>query len=419
MSLLSPWFLAGLALIAGPIIAHLIRRATRDRISFSGMRFLSASAPRLDRRSRVQHPLLLALRMLTLALLALAFARPYFETDSPLAPSVNPPRHVIAILDTSASMHRDGLWSQAQDRVRAIVAELNEQDDFTLLLAGTSVQSALNAETWRMNPPNERRALLDAALARWAAPGWSAFHLDHAVRVALETHQELSAQLDGDPSAPAIHVISDFSEGSRISGLASVAWPAGVSVNLDQVEAATNANVALQWLGWGVANETESTPPARLRLIASPDSPTTSVSIKLLDPSNDTPLGSSITQVVARGGTATVLLPIPLNAPPTMSVQLEGDGVDFDNRLWIVRPSPRDLPVILLGSEQADDSTNAAYYLRRAIAGWSDPLPRVATNLPAFDASGLPPLIVAAGLPNLDSQNHRDIWAFSFALTIR
>ena len=50
MNLLSPFFLVGLAMIAGPIIAHLIRRATKDRLEFSAIRFLKPSTPRLDRR---------------------------------------------------------------------------------------------------------------------------------------------------------------------------------------------------------------------------------------------------------------------------------------------------------------------------------------------------------------------------------
>ncbi len=57
MNFLSPWFLLGAALIAGPILAHLIRRATRQRVSFSAMRFLQASPPKLDRKNRIQHPL--------------------------------------------------------------------------------------------------------------------------------------------------------------------------------------------------------------------------------------------------------------------------------------------------------------------------------------------------------------------------
>ena len=81
MNLLSPWFLAGLALIAGPVIFHLIRRANKDRIRFSAIKFLKESPPRLERKSRIQNPWLLALRCLVVALLALAFARPFIESN--------------------------------------------------------------------------------------------------------------------------------------------------------------------------------------------------------------------------------------------------------------------------------------------------------------------------------------------------
>lgn len=84
MNLLSPWFLAGVALVAGPIIFHLIRRATKDRIRFSATQFLKESPPRLERKSRIQNPWLLALRCLVIALLALAFARPFIESNLPI-----------------------------------------------------------------------------------------------------------------------------------------------------------------------------------------------------------------------------------------------------------------------------------------------------------------------------------------------
>src|SRR5471032_647764 len=106
MNFLSPWFLAGLALIAGPIVAHLIRRVTRDRFSFSAMRFLKESPPRLSKRSRIQHPLLLLLRCLIVAVLAAGFARPFFRHDLPLLPTTGVPESVVAVVNVSASMQR-------------------------------------------------------------------------------------------------------------------------------------------------------------------------------------------------------------------------------------------------------------------------------------------------------------------------
>src|SRR5882724_5290771 len=148
MNFLAPWFLAGAALIAGPIIAHLIRRATRERIAFSAMRFLEPSAPKLDRRSRLRHPWLLALRCLIVAVLAAGFARPFL--GGPHAPSLSAarPRFVVAILDESASMQRAGLWSDAVGRVVSVAEKLGAADHFALLSVSSRATELVSFETW-------------------------------------------------------------------------------------------------------------------------------------------------------------------------------------------------------------------------------------------------------------------------------
>ena len=61
MSFLAPLYLAGLAALALPIVFHLIRRAPADRVPFSSTMFLSPSPPRLTKRNRIEHWLLLLL----------------------------------------------------------------------------------------------------------------------------------------------------------------------------------------------------------------------------------------------------------------------------------------------------------------------------------------------------------------------
>ena len=53
--------IGGLA-IAGPIIFHLVKRTTRERTLFSSLMFLVPTPPRLSKRSRLEHWLLLLLR---------------------------------------------------------------------------------------------------------------------------------------------------------------------------------------------------------------------------------------------------------------------------------------------------------------------------------------------------------------------
>jgi hypothetical protein len=68
-------FLFGALAVALPVVFHLIRRTTREQTLFSSLMFLQPSPPRLARKSRLEH-LLLLLRCLALGLLAFGFARP-------------------------------------------------------------------------------------------------------------------------------------------------------------------------------------------------------------------------------------------------------------------------------------------------------------------------------------------------------
>jgi len=73
-------FLLGATAIALPIIFHLIRRTSRERMAFSSLMFLRPTPPRVTKRNRLENVFLLLLRCLVFCLLALAFARTVFST---------------------------------------------------------------------------------------------------------------------------------------------------------------------------------------------------------------------------------------------------------------------------------------------------------------------------------------------------
>ena len=79
MSFLAPLFLVGALAVAAPIIFHLIRRTSREKVTFSSLMFLQSTPPRVTRSSKVENIFLLLLRCLVLALLALGFARPFIQ----------------------------------------------------------------------------------------------------------------------------------------------------------------------------------------------------------------------------------------------------------------------------------------------------------------------------------------------------
>ncbi|WP_425396659.1 BatA domain-containing protein [Aeoliella sp.] len=76
MSFLSPLLLAGTALIALPIVLHLVMRREPKKVEFPALRFVRKRQSTNQTRLRLRHWILLALRCAFILFLALALARP-------------------------------------------------------------------------------------------------------------------------------------------------------------------------------------------------------------------------------------------------------------------------------------------------------------------------------------------------------
>src|SRR6187399_198171 len=103
MSFLNPILLGGLAAVSVPIIIHLLNRRKFRKVVWAAMKFLQNAVEQNQRRMRIEDMILLALRCLLLALLALALARPAFKSASSDVFGQSKVTGVI-ILDNSYSM---------------------------------------------------------------------------------------------------------------------------------------------------------------------------------------------------------------------------------------------------------------------------------------------------------------------------
>ena len=130
------WFLTGLAGLAIPILIHLFLRRKRLRMRFSTLQFFVRQDERAGRRRKLMNWLLLAARMLLLALVVVAFARPYWP-DAPSSNGVREGKRVVFVLDRSASMQAtdDGAsrWTKAGDIMRKTIGELGFDDRVALV----------------------------------------------------------------------------------------------------------------------------------------------------------------------------------------------------------------------------------------------------------------------------------------------
>ncbi len=371
MSFLAPWFLLGTALIAGPLIFHLIRRATRNRVRFSATQFLRASQPRLQKRSSLQHPFLLFLRCLIIALLAFGFARPFFKQELPVQAREGKLRQTVVLLDESGSMRQTGVWEQAKTRLMERLKGHSSDDQLSLLAVSNTVSHLLSHDLWEKTPVPQRLVLAQNIL-RDREPGWGPTYLDQGMEAALVELDQMS-EVSGENAQKSIVVVSDFGRGARLSGLAGYDWPVGCVVHLESVGGREPGNVGVQWLGWlKTANAGIS---ARLQLIGSGEGQ--SVILQAFDAENGMPMGEE-KSVYLPGGSKRVAL-YPFAAAPSRPVKLtiRGDPHAYDDQFWIAPKRVRQATIHYIGPAAADDPGQSRFYLERATAGWEDPLLKV------------------------------------------
>lgn len=147
MSFLHPWALLVAALAAAPILLHLLRRETAQRVSFPALRYLRSAEKRTARTLRLRDLLLLAARILIIVLLAVAAARPLAGRGDA---EDHAPTDAILLLDNSASMNRvrDGrtLFDFQLDAARAALAAATPIDRFWIVpLVGSSIAAGVDA----------------------------------------------------------------------------------------------------------------------------------------------------------------------------------------------------------------------------------------------------------------------------------
>lgn len=388
MSFLAPLFLLGSLAIAAPVIFHLVRRTTRDRRRFSSLMFLQPTPPRMKQRSRLEHLLLLALRAAALALLALAFARPFLRTADDDRPSGGTGPRVVILLDVSASMSRGGLMEAAREKAEQAVEEAGEGADLALLQFDRSAVPLLSFEEWRETPPEARRSLARSRIAA-ASPTHSGTRLG----AALTTAAELLAD-DRDraeiPVRKEVVVISDLQEGAKLDGLQAYDWPQEVTLRVMPVVPDAPGNAGLQ-LAAGAEPAGTGPGSVRVRVVNSGDSPVETCQVGWAGADGVSFAGTAVDVYVPPGQSRMVTVPWPADAARGDSLLLRGDSALFDNRVFAVPPDPVRATVLYAGREGDDAAPGPLFFLRRAL-----PKNRTLTVEPVAAGEGPLPVDVLA-----------------------
>ena len=135
-----PFAIAGAIGASIPLILHLLNRERARRLIFSTVRFIQMSHQTNVRRHKLKRLLLLLMRILMLALLGLAFARPFFADAPEFTQKAGGKRNVVIILDTSYSMQYEGVLEHAKKEAVEILDGLDASDAACLMLSADNAR---------------------------------------------------------------------------------------------------------------------------------------------------------------------------------------------------------------------------------------------------------------------------------------
>jgi hypothetical protein len=365
MSFLAPLYIAGMLAVSLPIVFHLIRRTPQGRQVFSSLMFLSPSPPRLTRRSRLDNLLLLILRGLALSLLAFAFARPLFYRQSDMNISETEGRRIALVVDTSASMRRGDLWTQAVRRVENVLGDLAPTDEVALFTFDQQVRPLLTFDEWNEQEQPQRAPLLRARLST-VSPTWAQTNLGDALATVADAISDHAKQ-----SSPAARrqlvLISDLQTGSHIEPLQGYEWPSGVLVDVQSVASKDPTNAGLHLVETTADDESTD---ERLRIRVSNESDSTREQFSLAWANKEGPLAKNkpVQVYVPPGQNRIVRIAWPAKGETADRLILSGDAHDFDNTLYLIPPRQEQVQLVYLGNDDADDTKGLLYYLQQAVA---------------------------------------------------
>jgi len=411
MSFLTPLYLLGALAISLPVLFHMIRRMPRDRREFSSTMFLQPSPPKITRRSRIEHWLLLLLRALAVGLLALAFARPFLRESAQLATGEEAGRAFVVLLDRSASMKRDDMWETAQAQLEQLLQkDAGPADQVGVVVFDDRMETVCNFEQWTQQDPAQRVAAV-TSLANELEVSWRGTDLGSALIEAAEMLESLQTGEDVYQQRT-VMVLSDLQAGTDLTALQTYEWPEGVRVELHRIGEDVSPNNAGIQLVEDRQTSIDSEPSRqRVHIINSAGADRDEFAIHWKDDVVNSGANrpadrdqKSVTVIVPAGESRIVrVAPRPAERPTIGQLVLEGDEHEFDNTCYVPPPRSRVAVVALIGEGQ-DDPQSMRFYLPAAfpslpqreirLVDWSDADMR---------ASESPDLVIATdGIPQTE-----------------
>jgi len=348
MSFLTPLFLVGLAGLAIPVILHLIQKERKNVVQFPSLMFLRRIPYQSVQRRRIRHWLLLVMRLAALALIVMAFARPFLRRTELVAGATGA-REVVVLLDRSYSMGYGGKWAQAIAAAQSTINGLNASDRGSIVLFASTTEVALRSAA-------DKGRLLAAVAG--VQPGAGSTKYGPALKLAGSILSESAL-----PRREAV-LITDFQRGGWQGG-EGVKLPEGALLTPVAITDSGKVNLAVVPVS---LQQSEFQSQQRVTVTSGAvnhtDSPqTVDVALEI----GGRAIQTRRVSVGARGSASTSFDPVTIaDRNVRASVRLSDDALASDNVFHFV-VSPQDPLVVVIGERSGADR-NASLYLARALA---------------------------------------------------
>lgn len=344
MGFLVPLYLLGALAVAVPIYLHLRRKPPKDSVEFGSLMFLEATEyPPVKRSRRLENLPLLLLRCLALLLLAGFFARPFLGGGEEEVGEGQ--TRTVLLIDTSASMQREGVWEEAKAEALELLSEHDAQSPFAILTVDTVPRTVVGFDDWQEASAAQRKDLAKGAIEAIEAT-WMGTDLGSGLLAATDLLADATADGESRMNGRVV-LVSDLQSGAELDAVAGASWPDGLEVELKPLEVGdpTNASVALA---------AGSDPEHPLVRVSNDEN---SERERFLLTAGET----EIPTVVPPGESRVFELP-----PGTGEVLLSGDAHEFDNRVFLAPREPVAVSFAFLGDADPGDADGLEYYFRRA-----------------------------------------------------
>jgi hypothetical protein len=349
MSFLTPLFLVGLAGLAIPVILHLIQKERKNVVQFPSLMFLRRIPYQSVRRRRIRHWFLLFMRLAALALIVLAFARPFLRR-SEIAAGASGAREVVILLDRSYSMGYGTKWSQALARAEQTINGLTPADRASIVLFSSNTEVVLRSAA-------DRGRLLAAVSG--LQPSAGATRYGPALKLAGSILSESAI-----PRREAI-LISDFQRGGWQGG-EGVRLPDGAVLKPEPITDSAKTNLAIAPVSLQLSEfENQQRITVTTGAVNHSDIAVSNVEIAL--EVGGRAIQSKRVSVAAHGSASATFDPVTVaDRNVRATVRLPDDALARDNFFHFV-VSPED-PVEVIIGERSGSARNTSLYLTRAVA---------------------------------------------------